>query len=96
MADGRHADAQGVCFGLRADKAIDDFGDDALYLRRVVDAQSAFRTAEQGDGLAVPRFVSGFAKDPIDDRSLWLVGRRDPKRIGRNVVLAPHLTVVVR
>ena len=95
IADRRHAERERVRAGRRVDEAVDDVGDDGLHLRRVIDAEHFAIGAEQADRIGVPRFVTGFAEDPIDDRLLGPRGRGDAVRVGPDIVLAPHLALIV-
>ena len=43
----------------------------------------------------VPGFVAGLAEDPVDDRLLGLGCVADAIGVGSDVVLAPHLALIV-
>ena len=96
-AERDHAHAEGVRLGLGVDEAIDHFAERPRAFR-ACDRRAGGDCRCSGTPAArtVPGLVAGLAQDPVDDRLLGAVGRRDARRVGADVVVAPLLAVVGR
>ncbi len=96
VAHGRHAERKGIRIRRRIDEPVRNIGHDRLHLRRVIDAESLAVGAQQADRIGVPRFVTRFAQNPIDNGLLGPRGGGDAECVGSNIVLAPHLALILR
>ena len=82
-------------FRIATDKAFHHRLDPLLHIGRVIDAQCAIRCTQDAERLAKPGFRAGFAQHPVHHGLLRLLGVPHALGVGCNVVLAPHLAVVI-